>query len=276
MLLVVPALTVMALYCWIFKYNIFDGLFSTYKLGYWFTFVLWGFVTVYMCSDIIIRKFTSNARVRIALHLILSILICYSALIYATHSEYLSFLNYISYSQYFNYPYFVLGSIMYSYKDTIFNLFRKYNALIGILIIIYILSTTVTTLYGHRFLGYASGLVMIVTTTVGVILIWYIFHTNPRLSTNSRMGLCLTFIGRRSLDVYFFHYFFLPFHLDEWGNYFTGLNAPFITYIFGILLAIPVIIASLGAGYAIRLSPLTAHLFLGVKTTKTHNSVSQN
>ena len=274
MLLVTPAIIVMSLYCWIFKYNIINGMFSTFKLGYWFTFVLFGFVSIHMCTDLIIRKFTSCTRTRIVLHLIFSILVCYSALIYGKYSEYMSFLNYFSYSQYFNYPYFILGSIMFAHRDRIFTYLEKHTTLIGMLIILYILSTTVTTLYGHKFLSYSSGLVMISTTTIGIALIWYVFHTDSRLSTGSPIGRSLTLIGKRTLDVYFLHYFFLPFNLSEWGDYFSYLNAPFIAYVCGILLAIPVILASLGVGYIIRLSPFSGRLILSAKSSGIKNSVS--
>jgi len=60
--------------------------------------------------------------------------------------------------------------------------------------------------------------------SVALLIIWKLFDSYPQLSSSSHIGRFLTLVGRRSLDVYFIHYFFLPKDLTSWGIYFQSID----------------------------------------------------
>lgn len=129
-------------------------------------------------------------------------------------------------------------------------------------ILLYIFLQGFKCIYETDSLRYLDWLLDLVIPIIPIILIWLVFKANNEKIHQSNLGKFLILVGQRSLDVYFIHYFFLP-KLHTWGEYFIQIDAPFIEYICAIMLAVPVIYASLGVGYVLRLSPLTARLFLG-------------
>lgn len=102
---------------------------------------------------------------------------------------------------------------------------------------------------------------------IPLLIIWILFSKYTFLSKSSTIGRFFSLVGRRSLDVYFIHYFFLP-NLHVWGDYFEMMNIPLIEYLFALTLSIPIIYVSLGIGCVLRLSPLTTSFLLGGKPTR--------
>ncbi len=122
-------------------------------------------------------------------------------------------------------------------------------------------------LYGVDWMRFGCGIYNLVMHTASLLIVWVLFHKYPVLSTSSKMGRFLSLIGRRSIDVYFIHYFFLP-DLHIWGDYFMSIDAQLIEYLCAVILSIPLIYISIGIGCNLRLSPITARLFLGAISTR--------
>lgn len=104
-----------------------------------------------------------------------------------------------------------------------------------------------------------------ILTFLGLMMIWGAFICYGELSNGNICSRFLQLVGRRSLDVYFIHYFILPINMNFVGNFFQGLNIPIIEYSLAIVVSLIVILFSLGIGYIVRLSPITAKWLLGVK-----------
>lgn len=264
--LVIPALLVLFLFCWVFRHNYLSTIYQRFSGGYWFTLVLFIFIIIYLSIDKAIRFAGISGTKAKFMHIILGLIVSYSALFFSKYTTTCSLINLFSITEYFNYTYFVVGAVLFEHRDTVFKLQR--NAIIsGLCILFYFLAQIATALYGTESLQLGAGIFLLCMHTSSLLIIWQLFHRYPALSTDSHIGRFLSLVGRRSLDIYFIHYFFLP-DLHLWGNYLFSINAQFIEYLLAIMLAIPITFISLGMGYILRLSPVTTRLLLGVKPSK--------
>lgn len=135
-------------------------------------------------------------------------------------------------------------------------------------IILFAIGQIAIAKYGTESLRFGAGITRISIVTVALVIIWKLFDSFPQLSITSSIGRFFTLVGRRSLDVYFIHYFFIPKDLSSWGIYFQSIDGVFISYLCAIILSIPLIFASMGIGYILRLSPFSAQLLLGTAGNK--------
>ena len=129
----------------------------------------------------------------------------------------------------------------------------------------YILIGYVRYYYGFEFLGKGTSLLLSLHTDLGLLISWWAFSRYRILSSGNRVSSFLNFVGRRSLDVYFIHYFLLPYNMDFVGAFFNPLNIPFIEYLIAVAIALPMTAVALGIGAVLRLSPLTSQLLLASK-----------
>ena len=164
--------------------------------------------------------------------------------------------------EYYSYTYFIVGALLFANRDKILKYLSDTN-IMGICILGYIVLQIFAALYGVDWMRFGGGIYNLVMHTASLLIVWVLFHKYPVMSTSSMIGRFLSLIGRRSIDVYFIHYFFLP-DLHIWGDYFLSIDAQLIEYLCAIILSTPLIYISLGIGCIIRLSPLTSRLLLGI------------
>ena len=101
---------------------------------------------------------------------------------------------------------------------------------------------------------------------LGLIIVFCFFrHFRKSFSIENRIGLSLQYIGRRTLDIYLLHYFFLPRNLEVIGSFFSENNNPTIEVFLSLFIALLVIALCIIASNIIRLSPILAKWLLGVK-----------
>lgn len=265
--LIIPALLMLGTYCWIFGLSFQKTILTGFKNGYWFTFVLFGFIVLYYLISLVLttRKLKLKQSSIESSHIIIAVIISYVGLATTNLENKSPLFGLFSTKEYFNYTYFVLGSILFNHRSSLFRLLQN-KYLSGSIILIAITARIVNAIYGTEVLKYFGGIFSLAVHLIMIIIIWMLFHKYQTLCYNTKTGHFLSLIGRRSLDVYFLHYFFLP-DLHIWGEYFLSIKAPLIEYLCSVALSIPVIFASLGIGYILRLSSLTTKLFLGAKYT---------
>lgn len=255
--LVIPAIIVMSLYIWVANANYYSVLIHDLKYGYWFTFVLFGFTLIYLIIDRLIG-FVKNKTWHDALIIISALFIILISSYLTHHSSNPTIVNILSIQQYQLYIYFVLGSICFQYKEHVFNLMNS-RLTFGLIMLGFIILEVIIQKYGNLI---TRGSLFLYSTVVflGLLIIWKCFHTYSGLSKGNIFGKFLSLIGRRSLDVYFLHYFILMQARFSWGV----LDNAYLQYLIAIVLAITIVLGSLGMGYIIRLSPLLSELMLGI------------
>ena len=100
----------------------------------------------------------------------------------------------------------------------------------------------------------------------GTVLSFAFFRKYERtFSQEALIGRWLQYVGRRTLDVYLLHFFFLPKNLEWLGNYMMGNGSPTVELFISFTIAMMVVSLCLLMSNIIRLSPLLAHWILGVK-----------
>lgn len=255
--LIIPAIVVMSLYIWIIDADYYTVITHYLKYGYWFTFVLFGFTLIYIMFDKLI-SFVMNKTWHDTFIIISALFVIFLSSYMTHHSQLHTVMSMFNIEQYQLYIYFVLGSICFQYKDNIFNLMNN-NLIFGLLMTGFIIMEILLHKYGVLFMkGYIFW--DSITVFIGLLIIWKCFHTYTGLCKDNIFGKFLSLIGRRSLDVYLFHYFILRQALGSWGV----LDNAFLQYLLAIVLATIIVLGSLGMGYIIRLSPIMSEFMLGI------------
>lgn len=265
--LIIPAILMFSIFVWIFDLNFINGLYDPFKYGYWFTFVMFGYTIIYIIVSKFTKVFRLSNKTSTCIHLISGVLITYIGWGSDRLSTTLPTLNLLSTALYNYYFYYALGAVLFANKRFIINsLCNKW--LLGGGVVLYSIGQIAIAKYGTYSLRYGAAITNICIVSVALLIIWKLFDSYPQLSKTSAIGRFFTLVGRRSLDVYFIHYFFIPKDLNSWGIYFQSIDGVFISYLCAIILSIPLIYASMGIGYILRLSPITSKLLLGVSDNK--------
>lgn len=257
--LVLPALLMMLIYCWVTSRDILRVLYDGYKGGYWFTFVLFIFLIIFYVISKIIGKFVKKESIQGVLHLLIGIIIGYIAQFLEGMAKSHSIIGLLSLNLYYYYPSLVFGSLIYSHRDYLLK-----NMKMGGVIFVALFANLIFYKYGIDYLKHFAFLISFLVGCMSLTTIWMCFERFPQLSTASRTGRFLSIVGRRSIDVYFLHYFFIPFDLGLLGGICESLNSTVLTYLIALALALVFTVLSLGMGQILRMSAVLAKYFLGV------------
>lgn len=104
------------------------------------------------------------------------------------------------------------------------------------------------------------NLFRLTTYLTGIVLVISFFKNYTPQGLLKRISV---FTGRRTLDIYLIHYFFLPLGLYDCLSLFRETPMPIIEFFVTLSISLVIIALSLLTSYIIRLSPLTALLILG-------------
>lgn len=104
----------------------------------------------------------------------------------------------------------------------------------------------------------------LITCLLGIIVVYAIFYgLRNVLDNGSRVSNALAFAGRRTLDVYLLHYFFIPRHAPYLAFDFAGISSTWANVLISIGMTLVIYALCLGVSRLIRFSPTLAHWMLG-------------
>lgn len=106
-------------------------------------------------------------------------------------------------------------------------------------------------------------LFQITTYLTGIIIVFCFFKTYP---PKGFLKTIMTFTGKRTLDIYLIHYFFLPLALYDYFSTLRYMPIPILELLITFFVSVAIIVISLLISYYIRLSSMTAFLLLGDNT----------
>ncbi len=99
----------------------------------------------------------------------------------------------------------------------------------------------------------------------GLIMIFSLFYIHRvNFEKGGRIVKGMKYIGRRTLDIYFLHYFFLP-DLHKWMGWMKGGNEVVMQLLVGGIVTAVILLLCLGVSALLRLSPLLRQWLFGVK-----------
>lgn len=257
------------LFCFLFQKDIKHSLFDSQKAGYWFTYILFIYFTIYIVIDKIISwisKRNAFSSYTIFTTIIVGILLFYfinnGALLNILSPKTTSLLS-LSKWQYF--IFFSFGSFIHKYY-TYFLKWQEYRSLKDAIIFIFICAAIFIFYQNNNHIIISNTFIKLCTALFGIVIVMFIFRDNEsHLSNSTRIGRLLQSIGKRTLDIYFLHYFFLPYNLSAVGQWFSTNQNPLLEFILSIVLAIFVIICCLTTSRIIRISTSLTYLLLGGK-----------
>lgn len=118
--------------------------------------------------------------------------------------------------------------------------------------------------YQHSGILFHINLVALETTSL--LMIFLIFYKyRLYFSSNHQLAHILTFLGKRTLDIYLLHYFFLPKDLRLFGDYFTTHPAMILETLFSGIITLLVIGGCLFISELLRCNPTVSKYLLGTK-----------
>ena len=256
------------LFSLIFNKSIIEGIFNGAKYGYWFTITLFFFYIIYISTKQITKLIKCNNSIiedciLITTALIIR-LICASSIsekIGIPNSTYqLLGLNNLSY-----YIFFIFGIIIKRHFYNFLNLIsNKYfiSTIISTFILLGIFLVKNVTIIPNSIINFT----MIVTDITGITTVFSFFYKyQDSFTKETKVGRVLQYIGKRTLDIYLLHYFFLPRNLQMVGEWFTENINPTLEFFVSLTLAAMVIALCLVVSNIIRISPLLANWLFGVK-----------
>ena len=220
-----------------------EALASSMKAGYWFTLVLLYYLFSYVESKIFRGYEGTGARGRentpappILIILLFIISLCLFETCYLPRQfswalghkgQPNAFMNYSSLVEMIRYfPFFLYGAIVHRYWDRAQRLMdsRWFFPLIALLALI----TTLEVIKWHTLrMEWASLPHTLAMFLLLTIVFMFFRHYSDFFSDKTVLGRSLQFIGRRTLDIYLLHYFFLP-KLPMVGEFFRVNRHNFI------------------------------------------------
>lgn len=244
--------------------------------GYWFTYVLFRIFISYI-TFVFISKATHNNRIFWILQLSFAVVCMCVHLYFHTFITLVpSFLYqvfvYIFTPSFFYYvPYFTLGLIARANISKFEKILSHDAVKIVVLLSIIAIWSMVSLGYlpiippiighGQTLLAYPTGILTL------ILIIQFFYNIKRVFDRDNIFSKAIRFIGRRTLDIYFIHFFFLP-DLLFLNPYFTTGNPVVLQLVIGLSVSLIIVGISLFVGQIIRMSPTLAEWLLGVKKNK--------
>lgn len=240
-----------------------SGILSRHKNGYWFTITLFEFYLLYLALNFVSIKLKLKNKTKdiiiIATGLLLFIINnTVSSLDIAFHF----ILEMIGYPHWEYFTYFIFGTIVRKY-------FCKFEECIDTTKLIF---ASITVYFGLNIFQssytiplLAENLLMLVYGYTGIVIIFSLFRKHQNILTKGPIGQTMQFIGKRTLDIYFIHFFFLPAFPIHNFTIFNENNIPMLEFCASLLISMPVIALCLTISSIIRLSPALSHILFGNK-----------
>ena len=210
-----------------------EALASSMKAGYWFTLVLLYMLLTFYLFSYVESKICRRPFLIILLFIVSLCLFetCYLPRQFSwamghkgPPNEFMNYSSLVEMIRYF--PFFLYGAIVHRYWDRAQRLMdsRWFFPVVVLLALI----TTIEVIKWHYFrLEWASLPHTLAMFLLLTMVFMFFRHYSDFFSDKTVLGRSLQFIGRRTLDIYLLHYFFLP-KLPMVGEFFRVNRHNFI------------------------------------------------
>ena len=271
--LIIPSVVFWVAFICIFQVTDTMLWFDAFKCGYWFTYALFQYFLFYVITMMLVPRKWKNTKKEDAIVITVAATIAIVSLctrllvvsdMMASHNLgtlHAVLAHYIGAIQWYYYVFFCLGTLVKKYFNTFIRLTDNKWFMAIIIACTFILAILQERTDGLTFI--IPGLLL---PAMCIFVIFTFFRKNEQIFTkDTRLGRTLQHIGRRTLDIYMLHYFFLPKNLRFVGDFFDQHSNPTLEFFISMALALMVVALSLAVSNVIRLSPLLAKYLFGVK-----------
>ena len=249
----------------VFHNNVMNSMLSFTKNGYWFTITLFEYFVLLVVIEYLIFKFKIVKRESLILAIFAMAVVSVpfaSYIIPMLDFDENWLYNLLGIRQFYYFIYFVFGILVRKH----FSAFEKYifqDKVFGTLLIMYIACFVFKNLY--ETIVPITILIKLFEAFSGILIVFSIFRKYSNIfENNTFIGKSLQFIGRRTLDIYLLHYFFLP-GLGAIHFFSNGFPDPVMEFLIVSFFSIVTLLFCLAVSSVIRVSPSLAHVLFGVK-----------
>lgn len=239
------------------------------KGGYWFTFVLFEFFILYM---LIVRAGKNWTP-------FLAFSITIASFIYARYYDSLksssegfqllmiNILGFLSVTTWRLFLFFYIGTWVRRHFDAFIRWTNKPIVILLISATFFFIASTShkNNMWFEMFRFYAGG----ITGMIMIFTLFRLLYTSPIIHLPSSIthhpSYFLQYVGKRTLDIYLLHYFFLPRFLMEYAPQLQAYGSRFLEFVVIMVLSLIILVLCLITSYIIRLSPFLGHYLFGVQ-----------
>lgn len=244
---IVPTVTFFVLFCAMMTPHFMDGIITNFhsptKGGYWFTIaLLWMFIIYYLFAYLeskVLALFSPTAK-RLCSWIPITLLFVISLCFYETcflpktfpwaqgfKGEHIQWIDDLSLGRVFiHFPFFVFGNIVHRYWDKAQRIMD--SSWFFPLVIILVIMSTLDVLKWHTLRLEWTNLPSTMAKFGLLIIVFMYFRNYQQYFTKlSLIGTSLQYIGRRTLDIYLIHFFFVP-NIPVVGMFFDKYRHNFV------------------------------------------------
>ena len=233
------------------------ALFLGAKFGYWFTFVLLEFYVFYIALKLLPLKGKAEDIGQWVISALLMFTLQYCALLDPYFPNEGGLIGLLSVPEWQYFFFFIFGVQVRKHFTTFEELLD--NGWFIIICLLGFIGINITSI-PRLWLNVLGGI-------FGVVLVFAFFrHYRESFTKEKRLGRIMQYVGKRTLDVYLIHYFFI------YANCNTGAvlrhfveGQPLLELLCFGSIAVVIVALSLVASNVLRLSPFVAHYFFGAK-----------
>lgn len=259
--LIVPFSIFLLASSYINENSFLQSVLSDPKGGYWYPFVLFEFYIIFVLISSLATIIKLTQCYTTLLYILCGLLL-FVVTIPLTHMQIgNSFVGLISFQKWNYFIYFAIGLLVRKEKEFFDGLLDSKYFLLSCLVLFFVIN-----IFRNTAVAYHYNLFRIVTAVSGVFILYGYFRMNSNLfSSTNWLGKGLCYIGRRTLDIYFLHYFFLPVNLSVVLPVLTQYPIPIIEFAITLSLSLFITLACLFLSSILRSSSILASLLFGEK-----------
>lgn len=251
-----------------------ENPFRAFKLevgGYWFTLTLFRIFLLYAFLNLLLKRFSEQL-----IFVLLTIISAIGIYLFYTKSIHNFLFSLLGYNTLYFMQFFIIGLLLKKYGIDYIGKILKGNR-IAIFTLCFILLSILSYSYENEVKAISGWLYYFICDEFlrysGVILVFGLFYINrDKFNIENRANKIIILIGRRTLDIYFIHYFFLPDMHWLKGYIVGGSNAVVTQLIIGFVIASIIVGICLGISYILRLSPIFGEWVFGLKKQSYSNT----
>lgn len=264
--LIIPAMFFCGIYILINKTDIVYCITDKFKCGYWFTLTLFEFILIQCLWEFIAKSLNINNKGQS--YIILSVLIALGIYVLSmpTVSNRLGGVSgIVGIPMLKYYIYFMAGRLIHLNLENLLR-YKYRDTLVSVVILGFLLLAVYNWYFNVVLSGPLFHINLIIFELFALLSVFVLFYKKRTyFSSSSRVSKAITFIGRRTLDIYLLHYFFLPKDLSIFGNYFVNHPAPIFELAFGGIVTILIVAVCLIVSEILRQSTFCRKWLLGAK-----------
>ena len=261
---VISPLIFLACYVHYMHFSLWESLVDNFKAGYWFTFTLFEYFLLYIATRKISDLFGAEENKAIIAMFLMGLFLYLFPKQWLCSESLPPFVSdtfgLLGATRMMYFMFFVSGAWVRKNFASAEKILDKSHLTTFAVIIFFVTSIFFDT---HSFNPYLQKITGLLLSMCGITIIFSLFRKHGSFfSTDNPASSLLKFIGRRTLDIYLLHSFFINFRLPEQMLSIIH-NNPLLEFTVSLILTAITITACLAVSAALRTSDALAHFLFG-------------